>query len=322
MRERFSTCWVVTDGKAGMESQCVGLAEALGLHPTIKRVRMRTPWRQLSPYLRAGLAHAFENKADLSPPWPDILIATGRLSVPASLYVREQSAHAGHRTFTVQIQDPVISPDNFDLVIAPLHDELNGPNVISTIGALHRVESDRIAHEARLLAPRLGSLQPPYVGVLVGGPNASYTFGPKEASELAVQLGALARRMGASLLVTASRRTGEENISLLKSALSGVPAFIWNGEGENPYFGILGLADYLVVTVDSVNMISESVAAGRPVYLYDLPGGSKKSARFRDGLLARGLVRMFDIPLAPYPPQPLNEMQAVVAEIERRIGSD
>lgn len=86
-----------------MESQCLGLAEALGLTTEIKRVRMRAPWRVLSPYLQLGLAHAFENKIALAPPWPDLLIASGRLSVPASLYVREQSARAGRRTFTVQI---------------------------------------------------------------------------------------------------------------------------------------------------------------------------------------------------------------------------
>ena len=93
--------------------------------------------------------------------------------------------------------------------------------------------------------------------------------------------------MNASLLVTSSRRTGKENTDALKSALTGAPAFVWDGEGENPYFGILGLCDYLVVTADSVNMISEACASGRPVYIYDLPGGSRKSARFRAALLEK-----------------------------------
>jgi mitochondrial fission protein ELM1 len=302
-----------------MESQCVGLAEALDLQPEIKRVRMRAPWRLLSPYLRLGLGCAFENTALIAPPWPDLLIASGRLSVPASLYVREQSARTGRRTFTVQIQDPVIAPSNFDVVIAPLHDALEGPNVISTIGALHRVEPDRLAREAEALASRVAGLPRPYVGVLVGGSNASYRMGADEIAKLVSDLRKLASRMGASLLVTPSRRTGEANTLLLKSALTEMPAFVWNGDGANPYFGILGLSDFLLVTVDSVNMISEACASGKPVYLYDLPGGSQKSARFRASLIARGLVRDFTIPVAPYPAQTLNEMASVVAVIREKI---
>jgi len=297
----------------------VGLAEALGLQPEIKRVRMRTPWRLLSPYLHIGLGFAFENRASITPPWPDLLIASGRLSVPASLYVREQSARAGRRTFTVQIQDPVIAPSNFDVVVAPLHDALEAPNVISTIGALHRVDPDRLAREAEAFASRVAGLPRPYVGVLVGGSNASYRMGAGEIAKLGSDLRRLASRVGASLLVTPSRRTGEANTVLLKATLSDTPAFVWNGDGANPYFGILGLSDFLLVTVDSVNMISEACASGKPVYIYDLPGGSQKSARFRDALIARGLVRDFTIPVVPYPAQTLNEMASVVAVIREKI---
>lgn len=304
-----------------MESQCIGLAEALGLRAEIKRVRMRTPWRALSPFFRLGLAHAFENGSAIVPPWPDLLIASGRLSVPASLYVREQSARGGKRTFTVQIQDPVISPSHFDLVIAPLHDDLKGTNVISTIGALHRVEAGRLAHDAALLAPRVTALPHPYIGVLVGGPNGSYRLGASEMTELASKLRTLASRMGAGLLITPSRRTGAENTALLKNVLDGAPAFIWSGEGWNPYFGILGLSDFLVVTADSVNMISEASASGKPVAIYDLPGGSRKSARFRDALVARGMARSFAIPLETYSAHPLDEMSEVVKAIEDRIAA-
>jgi len=301
-----------------MESQCLGVAEALGLQPDIKRVRMRGPWRLLSPHLRLGLDHAFENAAGLAPPWPDLLIATGRLSIPASLFVRRQSAREGKRTFTVQIQKPAIAPSHFDLVIAPLHDALEGGNVVSTVGALHRIAPDRLVREARSFAPRVAKLRPPHVGVLIGGPNASFRLGTREIAAFASQLRRLAKSKGGSLLVTPSRRTGRENISLLKSALADVPAFVWDGEGENPYFGILGLSECLVVTADSVNMISEACATGKPVYIYDLPGGSRKAARFRQALSERGFGRSFAIPLEPYTAQPLDEMAAVVRAIESR----
>jgi len=302
-----------------MESQCLGLAEALGLEPIVKRIVLRAPWRLLSPYLRMGLGWAFEDSANaLAPPWPDLLIASGRQSIPASLYVREQSRRAGKRTFTIQIQNPVIDAGNFDLVVAPLHDELTGSNVVSTIGALHRVTKKRLAGEAASLSPRVAQLPRPYVGVMIGGANASYRFGLREMEAMAENLCILAARMKASLLITASRRTGDANVAALRNALSNVPAFLWNGIGDNPYYGILGLSDYLIVTADSVNMISEACASGRPVFIYDLPGGSPKSSRFLRTIEERGLARKFEIPLAPFSPLPLDEMSSVVAEVERR----
>jgi uncharacterized protein len=315
---RLSTCWVVTDGKAGMESQCVGLAEALGVATTVKRVAMRAPWRELSPFLRVGLAHAFRADGDpLEQPWPDILIATGRLSVPASLYVRAQSRRAGKRTLTVQIQNPVIAPSHFDLVVAPLHDRLRGDNVISTIGALHRVTPGRLARDAAEFAPQAAHLARPYIGVLVGGPNAAYRFGPAEARRFGSKLTAIARELGASLLVTPSRRTGGENLAVLKNALGDAPAFVWTGEGSNPYYGILGLADILIVTSDSVNMISEACATGRPVYVYGLPGGSKKFDRFHCALRDRGLARPFAGTLERFSPPHIDEMSSIVEAIRR-----
>ncbi|MGD0866143.1 MAG: mitochondrial fission ELM1 family protein [Rhizomicrobium sp.] len=316
MAARFSTCWVVTDGKAGMESQCLGLAEALGVAPIVKRVVLRTPWRQLSPYLRLGLSRAYEQGSDaLAPPWPDILIASGRHSVPASLYVRRESRRAGTRTLTVQIQNPVIAASHFDLVVTPLHDRLSGPNVISTIGALHRVTPERLAADAEALAPQIAHLPRPYVGVLIGGPNAAFRFGSEDMRAFADSLRDLAIDTGASLLVTPSRRTGD--IAILRATLADVPAFVWDGAGANPYFGILGLADHLIVTSDSVNMISEACATGRPVRIYNLPGGSGKTRRFQRLLRERNLTRDFEGRLESFTSPRIDEMSTVVDAIRK-----
>lgn len=314
----ISSCWVVTDGKIGFQSQCVGLAEALGLVPIVKRVKLREPWRFLSPYMRGGLAHAFAER--LTGPWPELLIASGRLSVPASVFVKAQSRRAGQACFTIQIQDPVISSRHFDLVIAPLHDALGGPNVISTLGSLHRIEPEKLREGAKDLAVRITGLEPPYIGVLIGGTSAAYRLGNEQIVQLATQLKALARGAQVRLLVTPSRRTGKHNLAVLREALSDAPAFVWNEEGANPYFGILGLSDALVVTADSVNMITEACATGKPVYIFDLPGGSAKSSRFQETLRARGHAREFTVPLEPYAPQPLREMERVADEIKRILA--
>jgi mitochondrial fission protein ELM1 len=180
------TAWVVTDGKAGMESQCVGLAEALGLTPVIKRVRLRWLWRQLTPYVRTGGRAQFSRGSDkLAPPWPDLLIATGRHSVAASLLVKKLS---GGQTKTVQLQNPAISPNHFDLVVVPRHDRLKGKNVVITRGALHRITPESLRNGAERLAFQFMKLNRPYIGVLLGGSNAAYRMGPEEATTLARQL--------------------------------------------------------------------------------------------------------------------------------------
>src|SRR5690606_828770 len=119
-------CWVVTDGKAGMESQCLGLAEALGLSPEVKKIAPRAPWRWLPPQAWVAPLAALGSKADrLLPPWPDLIIATGRQTVAPALAVKRAS---GGATFLAQIQNPGVDPARFDLVIAPEHDGLAGDN--------------------------------------------------------------------------------------------------------------------------------------------------------------------------------------------------
>jgi mitochondrial fission protein ELM1 len=320
-----STCWVVTDGKAGMENQCLGLAAALGLTPVVKRTRLRMPWQQLSPFLRLGFRYAFSRRGDsVGPPWPDVLIATGRASIPASLYARRATMRNGvSRTFTVQLQNPVIDPSRFDLVVVPRHDGLTGPNVITTRGALHRVTPEILKADAAKLLPQVAHLPSPRIAVLIGGSNAVYQLTAREMRPLTAQLAQLTRKTGGSLMITPSRRTGAENLAILQEGLKDLPVFIWNGQGGNPYYGLLGLADYVIVTCDSVNMVSEACTTGKPVYVVDLPGGSEKFHRFHQSMRDDGLTRAFTGELEQWSYPPLDDMrfvaERVAEELRRRM---
>ncbi len=311
------TCWVVSDGKAGMENQCLGLAEALGLHPVVKRIRLRAPWRQLVPFLRYGLQCSFSPLGDtVAPPWPDLLIGTGRQSVAASLYVRRVSGKDGGKpTVTVQIQNPVLAPSHFDLVVVPSHDNLSGPNVITTRGSMHRISKDKLEREGAVLSGRIRHLPSPYIGVLIGGNSKVYTLGPREMRAIADQLISLAKTEKGSLIITPSRRTGTETMNVLRSAFHEVPHFLWEGEGDNPYFGILALADALLVTADSVNMVSEACSTGKPVHIIELPGGSEKFERFHKSMRDDGMTRVFCGRLETWSYPPLDEMSLVAGRI-------
>ena len=135
----IKSCWVLTEGIAGTENQCLGLAEALGVTPVIKRVKLRFPWKQLSPWLDWGHKYALAKDSDpIAPPWPDLLISSGRKSVGIARYVRKAS---GGKTFVVQIQDPRVGPKPFDLVVLPQHDLTRGENVMVTRAALLAVRA-------------------------------------------------------------------------------------------------------------------------------------------------------------------------------------
>lgn len=320
--KRQISCWVVTDGKAGMENQCLGLAEALGLTPVIKRIRLRTPWRQLMPFFRHFLTHAFSPDGDpVQPPWPDLLIATGRTSTAASLLVRRATMGQGvKRTFTVQIQNPVIDPSRFDLVVIPRHDSLSGPNVMTTRGALHRITDQKLRDEGAKLLPHIAFLPQPRVGVLIGGSNAVYSLTPREMKPLAAQLAEVARATGGGLMVTPSRRTGADNLAVLQEALADVPHYIWDGTGYNPYYGMLALADSFLVTMDSVNMVSEACTTGKPVQIIELPGGSDKFRRFHQALRDDGMTRVFAGRLEQWDYAPLNDMQLVADRVREMMS--
>ena len=145
-----------------------------------------------------------------------------------------------------------------------------GKNVIVMDGALHRITPGRLAAEAPRWESRFAHIPHPRVAVLLGGPNARYSLGTEEIGQLAAQLKALAAQ-GFGLLITGSRRTGAANIEALRKALEGLPAFISDGSGDNPYFGMLAHADAFIVTCDSVNMVSEACSTGKPVHVLMLP---------------------------------------------------
>ncbi len=313
------TCWVMTDGKAGMESQCLGLAEALGFEPRVKRIQVAKPWRWLPPQWVPDPLGAIGPKRDsLAPPWPEVLIASGRQTVAASMAIRRAS---GGATFTVQIQDPVVDPAAFDIVVAPRHDRLTGPNVIETMGGLNRITEARLSAAATKFGPAFAHLPRPLIAVALGGNNRAYRFTKTIARRLSEDLAQLCRTEGAGLLVTASRRTDPGTIALLRAALMGCAAEIWDGEGENPYFGYLGLADAFVVTGDSVNMVCEAATTGKPVYVVELAGGSAKFTRFHQALRQAGATRPFAGRLEHWSYPPLRDTETAAAEVRRRLAA-
>ncbi|MBA4750378.1 MAG: mitochondrial fission ELM1 family protein [Alphaproteobacteria bacterium] len=283
----LSSCWVVSDaGKVGTLNQCTGLAEGLGFIPRIIEIQPKSFWSLLPaslwPFPLSGIT------PKLTPPWPQLIIAAGRASVSPTARIRQITQG---RTKVVQLQNPRIDPALFDAVIAPAHDKLSGPNVITTKGALHRVTMQRVRTDVARFKDIFASLPRPIITVLIGGTNRCYSITPTVMNKLVDSLKAVLSQNGGSLAVTVSRRTEPENLMALKAALTGLPHYLWSGDGDNPYFAMLGIADAIVVTSDSVSMTSEACAMGAPVYVYHLPGGSRKFASFHRSFEEQGLTK-------------------------------
>ena len=282
--------WVLHDGKAGMASQALGVAEAAGFPFVEKPLTVRRPWRWAAPSLWVAPLHGVtQSGRRLTPPWPDAVIGCGRNAVRPALAIKRAS---GGRTIAAHVQDPRFGRDRFDLMIVPRHDRLRGPRVLVTEGAVHRVTPTLLAAERRRF-PALATLPRPIVGLLVGGANGAYRLDAENLAEIADRIAAAVRRRGGSVVATPSRRTGSDGVRLLRERLSLVPGDIWDGTGENPYFAYLAVADALIVTADSVSMVSEAAATGKPVHVIDLPGGDAKFARFHASMREAGITRPF-----------------------------
>jgi mitochondrial fission protein ELM1 len=282
--------WVLHDGKAGMASQAVGLAEAAGFPFIEKRLAIRFPWSRLPPYLWLWPSRASGSTgARLAPPWPDLVIACGRNAAMPALAIKQAS---GGNTLVAQIQNPGVGQNEFDLFVVPEHDHIPAAQVIVTMGAVHRVTQARLAAE-RGRFPALAAMPHPILSVLIGGRNKAYSLSRRRLGEIAESIAVILHRTGGSALVTPSRRTGDGGLSLLRDRLRGLSASIWDGTGENPYFAYLALADAFLVTADSVSMISEAAATGKPIHILSLDGGNAKFTRFHAAMEAVGITRPF-----------------------------
>ncbi|MBL8551063.1 MAG: mitochondrial fission ELM1 family protein [Hyphomonadaceae bacterium] len=301
--------WCVTDGRAGIENQALGLAEAIGRRTsaqiTVKRVQLRTPWRWAPPGFTPASRQALSMSSDaIEPPWPDIWIGCGRASVPLSMGVRGWSRG---RTLVVQLQDPRVNPREFDIVAPPLHDELEGRNVIPIVGACHRVTQERIVEEGKALGIRLLNEPGPRLAVLIGGKSKRQDISGRRARVISETLAMLKNASGGSLLATLSRRTGQAARTQFAARLAPHCALYYDpasGEGANPYFALLAAADAIFVTADSVNMATEAAATGKPIHILPVDGYAGKLEAFHRSLRERGCARPFKLPLAfwSYPP--------------------
>jgi uncharacterized protein len=314
-------CWVITDAAAGNQRQALALAEQLQMPIRHLVLEPRAPWSWLAPRLTLGgrLALPASQRELFAPPWPRVAIGCGRA---AALFTRILRRLSDRQCCTVQILDPRIDPAHWDTVIAPQHDHVDGANVLRPLGSLNSVDDAWLA-DGRESCPNFAELPRPRVGVLLGGPRKGIALNADYAGQLAAHLLKRQRHEGGSLLVLTSRRTSPALIEVFRDALIGVPGLLWTGrdDGRNPYPGVLGWADRLVVTPDSVNMLSEACAVGCPVQTFVHGPLPAKIERFHHALRGAGLLQHIGDVATARRAAPLRETAMIANALRERISS-
>lgn len=310
--------WVVSDGRTGIENQSLGLAEAIAeLTPaTITRHVVR--WKKAYDRWPSALKQPWmleEGRALLMASPPDIWIATGRATLPLSVRMKG-------KTFVVQTQDPRWKNASYDLIVAPEHDAISGPNVLSIIGSPHRITPRRLADAAPAFAQQLDTLPHPRVAVMIGGTSKAFDIDIDHAALLADMIAETVEEAGGSIMVTFSRRTPLLSQTVMMQRLKPVAGMIWDGAGENPLFAFLHHADHILVTEDSANMVTEAASTGKPVHVLPMERikPQTKFKRLHDSLQAHGAARPFDGTLQSWSYEPLAETRRAASAILLRLG--
>jgi uncharacterized protein len=270
------TVWCLLGRKAGDNTQVRALAGELGWGYEEKHI-VAQPWELLC-HLGGGVTLAGIDRSRssaLAAPWPDIVISAGRRNEPVARWIGRQS---GGRTRLVHIGRPWAPLLAWDLVVTTPQYFLPGQaNIVHNTLPLHLVSGEEMESAAEQWRPRVAGLPRPWVAVLMGGDSGRFVMTPGKGLRLGMLARDFALAAGGSLLVTDSPRTPRAAGDALQAQLQ-VPhlCYRWGSGSDNPYRGLLALADAFIVTGESMSMLGEAADTGRPLYIFDVGDGAAR----------------------------------------------
>jgi uncharacterized protein len=306
-------CWVIHDDAAGNRQQAIALAEALGWAFQEKIVLPGRMTKLFSPRLLPFVKHPMGPEfASTMKKSPRYVIGCGRQAALATRLMKKAGSIA------IQILDPRISCKHWDVVISPMHDSLQGSNIINCVGSLHNVNAATLT-DWRSRKPALTKLSSPRTAVFIGGPSRMALFNEGLLEVMFSQLEYDLARHGGSLIICGSRRTPKLVAEKIRHRFSGSNFPIWfdDSDGENIYHAALAHSDRIVLTPDSVNMISEACATDRPVFIAQPERATGRMKHFLTPLKANGRIQALSRELTDFSVKPLSTMPDVVAQLQR-----
>lgn len=313
--------WLITDGKAGDEQQCVGVLEAMDLAYTKIRVKPRWLYSIFMPYGPIDPKDDPDNPTSIiAQPFPDIAIASGRRAVA---YLKKIKTASNGQCFTVFLKNPRTGSNAADFIWTPEHDSLRAYNVLTTLTSPHIITSSALEQAAK--STRFDHIKSPRIAVLLGGDSSLYKFTNNDCRALKGCLTYFAQS-GAGLMVSPSRRTPSLLYEFIESTVKKTDSFFWDQTGKNPLIEMLGSADHIIVTADSVNMVGEAVSTGKPVHIFYpskrfkllsfMKLKSNKIDYFLNRLTEIGAIKQLEKKLEAWSYEKLNSTPIIAAAIE------
>jgi uncharacterized protein len=314
--------WVLIDKRTGNDNQAIALADSLGFEYKMKLVEYNSFVKLPNYFLSLWPAHV--KKSILlklkSEQLPDFIISCGRRTAALALYLRKIS---DRKTKIIQIMRPDIDPKECEIIILPQHDYFNCtlPNVVRIIGALNNMQA-KISDANKELKNSYPGLDR-FISVIVGGSNKNWQFSEKNAHSFVEILQNISDNHSIPLFFTFSRRTPDKVKEIIKAKF-GSPNIIYDpiDKGINPYPGIIGSAEYIISTADSISMCSEAASTGTPVYVFCPENFYLKKHRFFiQQLVDLGVIKRLESStkfVEKYDYKPLYEITKIVDIIKTK----
>ncbi|MDA7562256.1 mitochondrial fission ELM1 family protein [Candidatus Pelagibacter sp.] len=263
---------LLTEGMHGMISQVEGLAKALDLDFIHEKIELNNFWKLFPPKLTPTQDFVFKNKINSK---FDIVISCGRKSVIPSIYLKKKFKN---KIINIHIQEPKVSLDNFDFVVAPEHDGLKGSNVLTSKGAVHYLTNSELDENENYLKSRINS-QKKIVTLILGGPTRHYDYNNQVIEEIFSKIEQNFIKNNYQVIIIPSMRTPQNIIEKAKNYFDKDQIIISNVD-KKAYLSSLKISDHIIVTCDSTSMISEAAITGKPIYVAQMPA-VKNNQRFR-----------------------------------------
>ena len=303
---------LLTEGMHGMISQVEGLAKALDLDFIHEKIELNNFWKLIPPKLTPIQNYVFKN--DIKKNF-NVIISCGRKSVIPSIYLKQKYQN---QVMNIHIQDPKVSVENFDFVVVPEHDDLNGKNVLKSKGALHYLKDNELEENKDYLKSKINKEK--LVTLVVGGPNKYYNYNTSILDEIFFKIKDNFIRKGFQLIFVPSMRTPQNIIDKAKNYFDDSQIIITNVD-KKAYLSSLKLADHIVVTCDSTSMISEAAMTGKPIYVAQMPA-IRNNLRFRnffESFKSLNIIRDLENSVENWSYKKLNETDKISSYIKERF---
>ena len=304
---------LLTEGLHGMVSQVEGLAKALDLDYFHEKIELNSPWNLVPPSLTPKKKFIFKNQINKD---YDVIISCGRKSVIPSIVLKKNS---NKKIVNIHIQNPKVSIQNFDIVVVPDHDSLNGSNVIISKGAIHYLTLDEIDKAKDYLASKIEK-QKEVVTLILGGPTKYYNYDNESMIQIFSKINKQIIERSMQLIIIPSNRTPKKIIQFAKEYFNKNRLIVDNVD-KQAYLSSLALAKYIIVTCDSSSMISEAALTGKPVYVAMIPAirNDKRFKKFRDLLESMNIIRKLEDNLDTWSYEKLDETNRIAKLIRNKL---